>query len=283
MPTALPSSRGGDRRVIPRRATGSVMGPGRRVERAERRGVSEVASTVFSGSSNTSGLSPPRSDGDACTRCGVAPAALAEDLLPGEHAEPDTPGGLGGGLPGRHVRPEPALLRAGQPRFAGHATPHFGFRCCAELAPPLGAEPAGFRGRSAPGSGPWRSLLGAEPGGFRGRSAPGLGVCTRRGGGTAGFRGRSAPGSGVCTRRGGGTGHIGAQSHRRGCKPPNRVHSCRPGGPLSPRGGCKPPQRVHSRATGRRHTSPSPSPTPAPAPAPRRAAAPPPRGPGFSR
>ncbi len=84
----------------------------------------------------------------------------------------------------------------------------------------------------------------------RGTSAPGSGVCTRRGGGVSGMRGRTAPGSGVCTRRGGGTGRIWADSPRPGCKPPQRVHSCRSGGPLSPRPGCKPPQRVHSCRSG---------------------------------
>jgi hypothetical protein len=67
---------------------------------------------------------------------GVHTATLAEDLLAGEHAEPDTPGGLGGLLPGRHEQPEQVLLRAGQPRFAGHATPHFDFRCCADHLSP---------------------------------------------------------------------------------------------------------------------------------------------------
>ncbi len=64
------------------------------------------------------------------------------------------------------------------------------------------------------------------------------------------MRGISAPGSGVCTRRGGGTGRIWPHSPRSGCKPPQRVHGCRPGGPHSPRPGCRPPQRVHGCRPG---------------------------------
>ncbi len=145
-------------------------------------------------------------------------------------------------------------------------------------APGAGAESAGCAGRSAPGAAGLHPVRGSAPGagaesaGCAGKSAPGAaglhpvrGSAPGAGAESAGSRAGSAPGSGVCTRHGGGIGRIGAQNPRLGCKPPNRVHSCRPGGVLSPRPGCKPPQRVHSRCTGGGALSAPPhgSPTPA--------------------
>ncbi len=135
---------------------------------------------------------------------------------------------------------------------------------CAGQASAAAERPVVARGRRslhpvrgfAPGA-------GAESAGARGRSAPGSGVCTRRGGGIGRIGAQSHhPG---CkppyrvheSRRGGALGH------RCGCKPPQRVHSRSPEVPSSPRPGCTPPQRVRSRSNG---GAPSPghgAPTPA--------------------